>query len=499
MLLQQSTQVALDDVRYQQRLTDASRYSRTLLQTFPVEVIQAPRRATAAGDTESMAQFRRSSGAEYVAYDKYRRRLYELNRDEYDFAPLLKRQKVALSKVNHLDEQNRGNERLFQRLQRVLSSCNERCGSLTTLSGCRGARNGPSTKRNEQRKTLEPGEQAETVETKEDDEVPVVESSCRDDAELKDTAGHKDRRRAGREDEIAELEEKLRLQRLSRTSKTDQLFYDCLAERETNILVEEVLLDEIYDLAADVFDEEEEKIRNKELPPDLLEIVEDALHEGPMEEILIQKYNVDIKRRHLQCLLPLQWLNDEVINFYFQMMSDRDEALVNAGVLPKRSHFFNSFFVTKVSENGYNYVNVRRWTRKIDLFAMDKIFMPVNVGNMHWCMAVIFMAEKRIQYYDSMHGSGAACLKVIMRYLHDESEHKKKTKFDRQGWELVTTTPDTPLQTNGSDCGVFSCMFADYVSRNTPLSFVQRDIPFHRHRMVLHITRGYIPLEEEGL
>ena len=78
------------------------------------------------------------------------------------------------------------------------------------------------------------------------------------------------------------------------------------------ILLGEVLLDEIYDLAADVFDEEEEKTRNKELPPDLLEIVEDALQDGPMEEVLIQKYNVDIKRRHLQCLLPLQWLNDEV-------------------------------------------------------------------------------------------------------------------------------------------------------------------------------------------
>lgn len=112
---------------------------------------------------------------------------------------------------------------------------------------------------------------------------------------------------------------------------------------------------------------------------------------------------------------------------------------------------------------------------------------------MHWCMAVIFMTEKRIQYYDSMHGSGAGCLKVLLRqvvvcsvlvnqlapvgcladavcplyrYLHDESEHKKKQKFDDQGWELVTTAPDTPLQTNGSDCGVFSCMFADYLSQN---------------------------------
>lgn len=77
-------------------------------------------------------------------------------------------------------------------------------------------------------------------------------------------------------------------------------------------MLEEVLLDDLYDLAEEVFDEEEEKSRNKELPPDLLEIVEDALHDGPMEEVLINKYNVGITRRHLQVLLPGVWLNDEV-------------------------------------------------------------------------------------------------------------------------------------------------------------------------------------------
>ncbi|RLN10248.1 hypothetical protein BBJ28_00014183 [Nothophytophthora sp. Chile5] len=252
-----------------------------------------------------------------------------------------------------------------------------------------------------------------------------------------------------------------------------------------------------------VFDEEEEKSRKRELPPELLEIVEDALHGGPMEQVLIQKYNVDITRRHLQCLLPIQWLNDEVINFYFQLMNDRDEALVKTGVLEKRSHFFNSFFYTKVSEKGYNFVNVRRWTRKVAFrlagvtCALDRALGLPRETDMHWCMAVIFMSEKRIQYYDSMNGSGAACLDVLLRYLRDEMEHKKKEKFDDEGWELVTTASDTPQQSNGSDCGVFSCMFADYISQNKALTFSQKDMEFHRHRMVLHVTQGALPLDEE--
>lgn len=54
----------------------------------------------------------------------------------------------------------------------------------------------------------------------------------------------------------------------------------------------------------------------------------------------------------------------------------------------------------------------------------------------------------------------------VCRYLHDEMNHKKKQEFDETGWELVPTTPDTPQQANGSDCGVFTSIFADYLSRD---------------------------------
>lgn len=77
-------------------------------------------------------------------------------------------------------------------------------------------------------------------------------------------------------------------------------------------IVEDVLLDLVYDIAEETFDEVERESGKKELPPDQLEVVMEALTTGPMERVLIQKYAVDITRRHLQCLHPLQWLNDEV-------------------------------------------------------------------------------------------------------------------------------------------------------------------------------------------
>ena len=51
--------------------------------------------------------------------------------------------------------------------------------------------------------------------------------------------------------------------------------------------------------------------------------------------------------------------------------------------------------------------------------------MPVHVGQMHWCLAVIFVQEKKIQYYDSMAGSGRGLLDNLLKYLVDEAKHKK--------------------------------------------------------------------------
>ncbi|KAG1697116.1 hypothetical protein DVH05_017500 [Phytophthora capsici] len=491
-------QASFDDRRQNQRRRDACRHSLNLLRDNPVDLPKPSYRLQGYYTGQNVRE--EVSSPEELSREKFRRRLEEFNPVEYYQSPA-KKQKVVIEKENNLRAQNERNQDLFEKMKNIFGGRKDQpCGGAIKVE------KRPVVGEHKCSESVGKDKQVDTAsdsETKEESE-PSQLSDDDDTKEAPVPVANGSKRETSITtmallEEIAELEQRIRDQTLSRQSQADQLFSKRFADRELDTLLSEVLLDDIYDIAEDVFDEEEEKARNKELPPDLLEIVEDALHEGPMEEVLIQKYNVDITRRHLQCLLPATWLNDEVINFYFQMMSDRDAALVEAGVLSKRSHFFNSFFYTKVSENGYNFVNVRRWTRKIDLFAMDKIFMPVNVGNMHWCMAVIYMTEKRIQYYDSMMGSGAACLKVLLRYLHDESEHKKKQKFNDEGWELVGTTPDTPQQTNGSDCGVFSCMFADYLSQNRPLTFKQKDIPFHRHRMVLHVTRGYIPLEEEDL
>jgi sentrin-specific protease 1 len=55
----------------------------------------------------------------------------------------------------------------------------------------------------------------------------------------------------------------------------------------------------------------------------------------------------------------------------------------------------------------------------------------------------------------------------LKQYVHEEYYDKKGLALDISKWsgKVMTTLPQ---QTNGSDCGVFVCKYADYVTRRAP-------------------------------
>ena len=129
-----------------------------------------------------------------------------------------------------------------------------------------------------------------------------------------------------------------------------------------------------------------------------------------------------------------------------------------------------------------------------DIFNLNKIIFPINQGNQHWTSAVIYMEEQRIQYYDSLGGSGKMYLQVLLKYLEDEHMDKKKTPMKSpELWKLVSCTDDTPRQQNGYDCGVFTCMFADFLSIDRSFEgFHPSVMSLYRQHIALSIVRGEI-------
>jgi sentrin-specific protease 1 len=207
------------------------------------------------------------------------------------------------------------------------------------------------------------------------------------------------------------------------------------------------------------------------------------------DQIVIDKFDIQMTRHKLLCLTDGIWLNDEVINFYMKLLQERDAALCASNTRRLTSNFFNSFFLAKIMENNYTYNNVLRWTTRFNVFNMDKLYFPVNIANAHWAMAVIFMRYKTIIYYDSLRGSGETFVDTLLHWLQDEA-HRKNVNFDPTDWILLPTPNYGPRQGNGYDCGVFSIMCADYTSDNLPLDYNQSGMIFYRRHILASILRG---------
>jgi len=55
-------------------------------------------------------------------------------------------------------------------------------------------------------------------------------------------------------------------------------------------------------------------------------------------------------------------------------------------------------------------------------------------------------------------------LQALRSYFGDEAK-KASRPFDPEEWDLVPGSTNTPQQNNFSDCGVFTCITANYLAR----------------------------------
>jgi sentrin-specific protease 1 len=199
------------------------------------------------------------------------------------------------------------------------------------------------------------------------------------------------------------------------------------------------------------------------LTADEKKIVKEAMYGmGPSNQVIAKSNADSVQRGSIQTLQPGQWLNDEVIHYFYEMLTKRDEEMCQKDSSRKRCHFFKSFFITKLLNEGnsnpaldgkYEYNSVKRWSKKVpgkDIFNLDKIIFPINEGRMHWLCAVAFMQEKRIQMFDSMGSNGMHYLQSLLQYVKDEHQAKKGTPLpDADEWRLVSCESATPRQRNG--------------------------------------------------
>uniref|UniRef100_A0A8B9LD28 Sentrin-specific protease 6 n=1 Tax=Astyanax mexicanus TaxID=7994 RepID=A0A8B9LD28_ASTMX len=124
---------------------------------------------------------------------------------------------------------------------------------------------------------------------------------------------------------------------------------------------------------------------------------------GPVIKLIVYppppaKGGISVTNEDLHCLNDGEFLNDVIIDFYLKYLFI--EKLKKEDAL--RSHVFSSFFYKRLNQrerrNAQDTANlpiqkrkhnrVKTWTRHVDLFQKDFIFVPIN-ESAHWYLAVI--------------------------------------------------------------------------------------------------------------
>lgn len=98
--------------------------------------------------------------------------------------------------------------------------------------------------------------------------------------------------------------------------------------------------------------------------------------------IISRCVNQQVADNDLARLRPRQWLNDEIINFYGQMILSRSETSSGKENKENRDgvskflnvHYFNSFFWAKLSTTGYEKGRLSKWTKKVTCSQLLKLY-----------------------------------------------------------------------------------------------------------------------------
>ena len=137
-----------------------------------------------------------------------------------------------------------------------------------------------------------------------------------------------------------------------------------------------------------------------------------------------------------------------------------------------------------------------RWFKGDNILSSDRIFVPINVGKTHWTLLLVLMKLKTIRYYDSLctnTKAGDNYSIAMLRFLNDMCKEHDRPEFDLTEWKFVRcTTDNTPQQSNGLDCGVFTALFAYCLTNDLDLKSYSENVNISTYRMQMYdaITAG---------
>ncbi|XP_042437645.1 probable ubiquitin-like-specific protease 2B isoform X2 [Zingiber officinale] len=218
--------------------------------------------------------------------------------------------------------------------------------------------------------------------------------------------------------------------------------------------------------------------------------------EDSFEDVVYPKGDPDavcINKRDIDLLQPETFINDTIIDFYIKYLKDKIQSDQK-----HRFHFFNSFFFRKladldkdrgsISEGRAAFLRVRKWTRKVNIFEKDYIFIPVNF-NLHWSLLIICHPGEVgnlkgdevnsckvpcILHMDSIKGSHNGLKNIIQSYMWEEWKERHTEASDDDSSKFLNlrfVSLEVPQQENSFDCGLFLLHYVELFLQEAPSNF----------------------------
>lgn len=237
------------------------------------------------------------------------------------------------------------------------------------------------------------------------------------------------------------------------------------------------------------------------------------------------KGRISVSSEDLLCLNQGEFLNDVIIDFYLKYLLLEGVG----GAVAQKSHVFSSFFykqlskrrmagedgVASVPDRHTRHQRVKTWTRNVDIFTKDFLFVPVN-QEAHWFLVLVCfpgLEELRHEDFDSEtvspgFGVGSQtppectlkgykknrvlkrpCILVMdsLKLTYHENVCRLLRDYLQVEWQVRRGTPRlftpdsmksckcrVPLQDNSSDCGLYLLQFAQSFLQNPVVNF---DLP----------------------
>nr|XP_015813431.2 sentrin-specific protease 7b isoform X1 [Nothobranchius furzeri]XP_054591096.1 sentrin-specific protease 7b isoform X1 [Nothobranchius furzeri] len=245
------------------------------------------------------------------------------------------------------------------------------------------------------------------------------------------------------------------------------------------------------------------------------------------------KGRITVTEEDLACLEPGEFLNDVIIDFYLKFLLLEGVG----GMVAQRSHVFSTFFYKQLSrrraageddapsvpDRRTRHQRVKTWTRHVDIFTKDFLFVPVN-QEAHWFLVVVCfpgLEEVRIEEFQTQAAGGSGkpvgnlnlclrapqppestqlgcgrstvtkrpCLLVMdsLKLSYHENVCRLIRDYLQVEWEVRRKTPRlfthnsmrscncrVPQQDNSSDCGLYLLQYVESFLQNPVVHF---DLP----------------------